>query len=89
MTASTARPLTKKGHRRSTNARQNRTGWLFVGPFAIVFLAFLVLPIGFALYLSLFQKSLIGGTRFVFAASHDVARGEDDPPVQLWCSYLR
>jgi multiple sugar transport system permease protein len=77
MTASTASPLTKKGHRRSTNARQNRTGWLFVGPFAIVFLAFLVLPIGFALYLSLFQKSLIGGTRFVLFGNY--AKAFTDP----------
>lgn len=51
--------------RRSTSARQNLMGWLFVGPFGIVFLAMLILPIGYALYLSLFQKSLIGGTRFV------------------------
>ena len=37
-------------------------GWLFVGPFGIVFLALLIAPLGFALYLSLFQKALIGGT---------------------------
>jgi multiple sugar transport system permease protein len=41
------------------------TGWLFVWPFGIIFLALLVLPIGYALYLSLFQKRLIGGTTFV------------------------
>ena len=51
--------------RRSTTRRQNLTGWLFVGPFAIVFLALLVLPLAFAFYLSTFQKALIGGTRFV------------------------
>lgn len=56
--------------RRSTAARQNRTGWAFVAPFGIVFLALLVLPIGFALYLSLFQKSLIGGTRFVLFGNY-------------------
>lgn len=77
MTASTRSPLTKKGHRRSTNARQNVTGWLFVGPFGIVFLALLVLPIGFALYLSLFQKSLIGGTRFVLFGNY--AKAFSDP----------
>lgn len=77
MTSSTADPLTKKGHRRSTNARQNLFGWLFVSPFAIVFLAFLVLPIGFALYLSLFQKSLIGGTRFVLFGNY--AKAFTDP----------
>ena len=40
-------------------------GWLFVGPFGIVFLAFLIAPLAYALYLSLFQKKLIGGTSFV------------------------
>ena len=47
MTTSTASPptkkgsslFTKKGGRRSTAARQNLFGWLFVGPFGIVFLA--------------------------------------------------
>jgi multiple sugar transport system permease protein len=56
--------------RRAVTRRQNRTGWLFVGPFAIVFLTMLVLPLGFALYLSTFQKALIGGTRFVFLGNY-------------------
>ncbi|MGH1549667.1 carbohydrate ABC transporter permease [Leifsonia poae] len=58
----TAKP---PGRRRTITARRNSIGWLFVGPFAVIFLGLLVLPIGYALYLSLFQKSLIGGTRFV------------------------
>lgn len=45
--------------------RQSLVGWGFVGPFAVVFVAFLVAPLLFALYLSLFQNQLIGGTRFV------------------------
>ena len=70
MTASsTATPVPTK-RRRATAARQNLTGWLFVGPFGIIFLALLVLPIGYALYLSLFQKSLIGGTRFVLFGNY-------------------
>jgi multiple sugar transport system permease protein len=56
--------------RRSKTSRQNLTGWLFVGPFGIVFLALLILPLGFALYLSLFQKALIGGTKFVGAGNY-------------------
>jgi multiple sugar transport system permease protein len=70
MTASTATPIKTKGRRRSATARQNMAGWLFVGPFGIIFLALLVLPIGFALYLSLFQKALIGGTKFVFLGNY-------------------
>lgn len=69
--------LTKTGMRRSTNARQNTFGWLFVGPFAIIFIAMLVLPIGYALYLSMFQKSLIGGTRFVLFGNY--AKAFTDP----------
>ncbi|MEK8104669.1 hypothetical protein NKG94_04740 [Micromonospora sp. M12] len=45
--------------------REHLMGWLFVGPFGVVFLAFLIAPLGYALYLSLFQKKLIGGTSFV------------------------
>jgi multiple sugar transport system permease protein len=48
-------------------------GWLFVGPFAIVFLAFLIAPLGYALYISLFQKKLIGGTSFVFLDNYGKA----------------
>ncbi len=65
MTATTPTPEKTKAHRHSITMRQNRIGWFFVGPFAIVFLAFLVLPIGYAFYLSLFQHALIGGTKFV------------------------
>ena len=45
--------------------REHLLGWLFVGPFALVFLAFLIAPLAYAAYLSLFQRKLIGGTSFV------------------------
>ncbi|MEU0546434.1 sugar ABC transporter permease [Micromonospora sp. NPDC005979] len=51
--------------RGKVHLREHLMGWLFVGPFAIVFLAFLIAPLAYALYLSLFQKKLIGGTSFV------------------------
>ena len=67
--SNTARPSdpapARWGRRRSPAARQNLAGWLFVGPFAIVFLTMLILPLGYALYLSMFRKVLIGGTHFV------------------------
>jgi len=50
--------------------RKSLLGWAFVAPFAIVFLAFLVAPLLYALYLSLFQTQLIGGTRFVFLGNY-------------------
>ncbi|GGI43615.1 multiple sugar transport system permease protein [Agromyces flavus] len=60
----TRRPRTK------SDVRRNVTGWAFVAPFAVVFLAFLIAPLVYALYLSLFQKSLVGGTRFVFFGNY-------------------
>ncbi|MFG1836971.1 carbohydrate ABC transporter permease [Micromonospora sp. NPDC049175] len=55
----------KRKIRGKVHLREHLMGWLFVGPFAVVFLAFLIAPLGYALYLSLFQKKLIGGTSFV------------------------
>jgi multiple sugar transport system permease protein len=63
--------------RRSVSARQNLMGWLFVGPFGIIFIALLIVPIFYALYLSLFQKSMIGGTRFVLFGNY--AKAFTDP----------
>ncbi|AJF68963.1 carbohydrate ABC transporter permease [Streptomyces vietnamensis] len=40
-------------------------GWGFAGPFVAVFALVFLAPIGYALYLSLFQDRLIGGTSFV------------------------
>ncbi len=37
---------------------------MFIGPFAVVFLVFLVAPLGYAFYLSLFSKGLATGTAF-------------------------
>jgi len=63
--------------RRRGPSRQSIVGWGFVAPFAIVFLAFLVAPLLFALYLSLFQNQLIGGTRFVGIGNY--AKAFTDP----------
>ncbi|HEX6366298.1 MAG TPA: sugar ABC transporter permease, partial [Agromyces sp.] len=63
--AAPSEAVTTPRPRRSSARRRNATGWMFVGPFAIVFAALLITPLAYALYLSLFQKSLIGGTRFV------------------------
>jgi multiple sugar transport system permease protein len=55
----------KSSARRGGASTHGRVGWAFVAPFAIVFLALLVTPLLYALYLSLFQTRLIGGTTFV------------------------
>ena len=50
---------------RRARRRHSLTGWLFVAPFGLVFLVFLVAPLAYAFFLSLFKKALIGGTQFV------------------------
>jgi multiple sugar transport system permease protein len=77
MTATTSKPAFLRGQRRSTSRRQNLWGWLFVGPFGLIFITMLVLPLGFALYLSLFQKAMIGGTKFVLFGNY--AKAFTDP----------
>lgn len=49
----------------TTESRKNLAGWMFMMPFTVVFLTFLVAPLAYAAYLSTFQKSLITGTNFV------------------------
>lgn len=39
--------------------------YLFLAPFLLVFVLFLVLPLGYALYISVFSERLVGGTIFV------------------------
>ncbi|MGR0321096.1 carbohydrate ABC transporter permease [Agromyces sp. ZXT2-3] len=72
-----AAPPRARPSRRRTHVRRNLTGWAFVGPFAVVFLAFLIAPLLYALYLSLFQKSIVGGTRFVLFGNY--AKAFTDP----------
>ena len=45
--------------------RQSLTGWLFMIPFLIVVFAFLIAPLGYALYLSTQADTLVGGQEFV------------------------
>jgi len=60
----TATPRTSRSQRHARR-RHSAFGWLFVAPFGIVFLVFLIAPLAYAFYLSLFKKALIGGTQFV------------------------
>jgi len=51
--------------RRITRERKHSlTGWMFIAPFGVVFLAFLVAPLLYAFYLSMFTKGLATGTTF-------------------------
>ncbi|MGO1838153.1 MAG: carbohydrate ABC transporter permease [Candidatus Microbacterium stercoravium] len=45
-------------------------GWLYVLPFLIVFVLFLVIPLGYAFWMSLFQSTLAGGEHFAGLANY-------------------
>lgn len=49
---------------RAAGRRRAVTGWLFILPFTIVFAVFLVAPLLYAFYNSLFTKGLATGTQF-------------------------
>ncbi len=67
--ASTATLVNPVRTRRRASGRA-QLGWLFVLPFLVVFIAVLVVPVGYAVYLSLFREQLIGGNSFVGAANY-------------------
>ncbi|TDO47327.1 multiple sugar transport system permease protein [Kribbella sp. VKM Ac-2527] len=63
MKTDSPRPV-RRVRRGASSANPAATGYLFVAPFLLVFVAMLVLPLGYAAYLSLFQDRLVGGTVF-------------------------
>jgi multiple sugar transport system permease protein len=58
-------------------ARRGRTGWVFIAPFGVVFVLFLVAPLAYAFYLSLFSKGLATGT--VFSGLDNYIKAFTDP----------
>jgi multiple sugar transport system permease protein len=53
------------GGRRRRAGRHGLAGFLFTAPFMVLFLAFFIAPLFYALYLSLYREQLIGGNSFV------------------------
>ncbi|WP_034090952.1 carbohydrate ABC transporter permease [Streptacidiphilus albus] len=74
-----ARPSRRRGWARGW------IGWGFTGPFLAVFALVFLAPIGYSVYLSLFQDRLIGGDSFVGLANYQQAM--DDP--QFWAALGR
>ena len=68
-----------RARRRSTRGT-SRAGFLFALPFLVVFLAMLVLPLGYAAYLSLFREQLVGGNSFVGLDNY--IRAVQDPDLR-------
>jgi multiple sugar transport system permease protein len=74
-------PIARGGNRRGSapaprRGRRSWAGWGFLTPFLVVFLFALVAPVVYAIYLSVFQEKMVGGTSFVgldnyVAALHD------------------
>ena len=57
-----APPLTKRVT--AVDRSRQRKGWFFVAPFTLVFVAFLVIPLVYAFWLSLHSSTLAQGDRF-------------------------
>ena len=60
-------------------------GWKFMWPFALVFVFVFVIPILYAVYISFFQKQMIGGTKFVGFENYARLLGDG----QFWSSVGR
>lgn len=73
----TARVPSDRSGRGSGLRRRSTIGWLFIAPFAIIYLLFLVAPLVYAFYLSLFSKGLETGT--IFAGLSNYTQAFTDP----------
>src|SRR5205823_14331037 len=49
---------------------------LFLAPFVLLFIAFIVAPLVYAFYMSLFRDTLVGGRQFAGAASYIKVTGD-------------
>lgn len=60
-------PIASKRKRRKDGQRrrQQPVAWMFLAPFGLLFAFVFIIPIGYSLFISLFQDRLIGGRAFV------------------------
>lgn len=65
--------------------RRDWRGWKFMLPFAVVFAFVFIVPIVYAVWISFFQKKMIGGTVFVGFANY----GRLFADAQFWDSVCR
>jgi multiple sugar transport system permease protein len=62
--------------RRKGTGRQTAAGWLFVTPFTILLIAFLLLPMAYAAKLSLYRSTLVEGEDFAWLDNYRQALGD-------------
>ena len=65
--------------------RRDRRGIWFVAPFLLGFLLFMVVPVGYAIYISLYTYRIIGGTVFTGASNYTLALESG----QFWSGVIR
>ncbi|APF34157.1 MULTISPECIES: carbohydrate ABC transporter permease [Microbacterium] len=85
MTTTTAPPPAVRTARKRRRVSVEQRGWLFVGPFAVVFALVFLAPLAYALYLSFFREQIVGGNAFVGFENYLTAFA--DP--KLWDGFLR
>jgi multiple sugar transport system permease protein len=72
--------------RRRAGFHRDTKGWIFVGPFLAVFALTFLVPIGYAIYLSLFrEQAFFGGTVFVGLDNYADALSD----AKFWEAFLR
>src|ERR1700734_4206923 len=71
--------------RSSWTRRRDRRGVWFVAPFLLGFLLFMLVPLGYAVYTSLYTDRIIGGTSFTGAANYTATLES----WQFWSSVIR
>jgi multiple sugar transport system permease protein len=62
--------------RLSAKTRNTPTAFLFLAPFIVVFAISIVIPLGYALWISFFRKQMVGGTVFVGLGNYVKAFGD-------------
>jgi multiple sugar transport system permease protein len=72
------------GHSSWTRRRDRRGIW-FVVPFLLGFVLFMLVPLGYAIYISLYTSKIIGGTAFSGAANYTQALESG----QFWSGVIR
>ena len=77
-----ASPSASSGTVRVNKHKPDWRGWKFMWPFAVVFVLVFIIPIVYAIYISFFEKRMVGGTVFVGVDNYIRLFGDD----QFWAS---